>query len=285
VQKAGKRWTEAYPRGVMFPTPSDPVVNMDMPGTDGNPRAEGGARPSADDGNTGGNSLDRRSEVDAFLRKVAALPPRPAMSARKRGRLMFALDATASRGPTWDRACHIQGDMFASAADLGGIEVQLVYYRGFRECRASPWVANAVDLSCRMTAVTCLGGQTQIGRVLAHAAKETRQCKVDALIFVGDACEEEPDHLCHLAGELGLLGVPAFIFHEGTDPAVRRVFTQMARLSGGAYCAFDAASAQQLRELLKAVAVYAAGGRTALEDWSRGKSPEVLRLTHQLAGS
>ncbi|MBM3512010.1 MAG: VWA domain-containing protein, partial [Alphaproteobacteria bacterium] len=58
-----------------------------------------------------------RAEVDAFLKKVAQTVP---VAAGGRGRLMFALDATASREPTWDRACQIQGQMFAETAALGG---------------------------------------------------------------------------------------------------------------------------------------------------------------------
>jgi len=221
------------------------------------------------------------AEVADFLRRVAATPA-PVRKGGQAGRLMFALDATASRQPTWDSACRIQSDMFAAAAELGGLEVQLVFYRGFGECRASPWVGDAADLARRMGGVSCLGGQTQIGRVLAHAAKETGRRRVNALVFVGDACEENPDRLCHLAGELGLLGVPAFVFHEGGDPAVRLVFQQIARLSGGAYCPFDAGSAAQLKELLRAVAVFAAGGRAALENHAKGGAEAVLRLTRQL---
>ncbi|WP_225889859.1 vWA domain-containing protein [Indioceanicola profundi] len=220
-------------------------------------------------------------DVAAFLSKVAAMPP-PSRSAGTKGRLIFALDATASRQPTWDRAQHIQGEMFEAAAGLGGLEVQLVFYRGFGECKASPWVGDAGALLGRMTAVTCLGGQTQIGKVLAHARRQTEDKRVNALIFVGDAMEEDPDHLCHLAGELGLLGVPVFMFHEGGDPVVGNVFRQIAKLSRGAYCPFDSSSAQQLKDLLRAVAVYAAGGRAALQDWSRGRSGAVRLLTSQM---
>jgi hypothetical protein len=219
------------------------------------------------------------AEVADFLNKVAATSARTASG--QRGRLVFAMDATASREPTWDRACHIQGEMFTETAALGGLEVQLVYYRGFGECRASRWAGNAQDLLRFMTRVRCLGGQTQIRKVLSHAIKETGKRKVDAVIFVGDAMEEDIDRLCHLAGELGLLGVPVFLFHEGGDPVVRRAFEQIARLSGGAYCPFDAGSAQQLRDLLSAVAVYAAGGRQALVDFE-GSLGGTLRLTQQL---
>ena len=220
------------------------------------------------------------ANVDAFLERVAATPaPRPDGG---RGRLMFAMDATASRAPTWDTACQIQGQMFEETAALGGLEVQLVFYRGFGECRNSHWVADSKSLVRRMSRVYCLGGHTQIARVLGHAIKETRRKKVDALVFVGDCMEEDVDHLCHLAGELGLLGVPAFVFHEGVEPIAARAFKQIARLSNGAYCSFDMGSAKQLRELLSAVAVYAAGGRRALEDYGRRAGGAVLGITRQV---
>jgi hypothetical protein len=220
-----------------------------------------------------------RAEVDAFLEKVRLLPE---VRTGGRGRLVFAMDATASRAPTWDRACRIQGEMFEATAALGGLEIQLVFYRGFAECKASRWIAAAKDLHAAMSAVACAGGRTQIERVLAHVAKEARARKVGAAVFVGDAMEESHDRLAHLAGELGLLGVPVFVFHEGGDPVAARCFRDIARLSGGAYCPFDAGSAQQLKELLGAVAVYAAGGLKALEAYGRRRGGAALLLTSRL---
>jgi hypothetical protein len=218
--------------------------------------------------------------VDAFLRDLQrAPPPRPSAT---RGRLIFALDATASREPSWDRACRIQGEMFEATAALGGLDVKLVYYRGFNECKASRWMTNAADLHRVMRSVSCLGGETQIERVLAHALTETRRHRVGALVFVGDAMEEEVDRLCQLAGELGLNGVPIFLFHEGDNPIAGRAFRQMARLSRGAYLRFDLASADRLKDLLGAVAVYAAGGYKALCAYGERKGGEVLRLSAQL---
>jgi hypothetical protein len=220
-------------------------------------------------------------EVADFLRKLAATPaPRP--DAGKRGRLLFALDATASRQPTWDRACHIQAEMFKETAALGGLDIQLVFYRGFGEFRSTGWLGDSHELARRMIGVSCLGGRTQIAKLLRHALAETRRQKINALVFVGDAMEEDVDELGHLAGELGLLGVPVFVFHEGRDPVAARTFQQIARLSNGAYCRFDANSAQQLRELLSAVAVFAAGGRPALENYSRRAGGAVLQITRQL---
>jgi|SRR5690606_6851665 len=222
----------------------------------------------------------RSAEVQAFLRQVAAAPsPR---AGAQRGRLIFAMDATASRGPTWDRACQIQAEMFHATGALGGLDVQLVFYRGFGECKASPWVSDAAALARKMTAVGCLGGQTQIGRVLRHAVKECRSRRVNALIFVGDAFEEDIDEVCAQAGEMGLLGMPAFMFHEGHDPVARNAFEQIARLSGGACCSFDAQSADQLKALLRAVAIFAAGGMAALEDYGRRHGGEAAQLSGQL---
>jgi len=221
-----------------------------------------------------------KAAIDAFVEKVRSTPV--VKSARGRGRLMFAMDATASREHSWDRACQIQGEMFTETAALGGLDIQLCYYRGFGEFEASPWLSSGDALLQRMTSVSCRGGYTQIEKVLRQAIEQTRQKKVQALVFVGDCMEEDVDRLCHLAGELGMLGVPAFLFHEGDEPAAQGAFKEIARLTRGAYCAFDAASAGQLRDLLSAVAVYAAGGQKALQDFGNDRSEVVRQLTRQL---
>jgi hypothetical protein len=203
-------------------------------------------------------------------------------SGQQRGRLMFAMDATASREPSWDRACRIQGEMFSETAALGGLDIQLCYYRGYGEFEASPWLFSADALLQRMTGVTCRGGNTQIEKVLRQAIEQHGPKKIQALVFVGDCMEEDVDRLCHLAGQLGLLGLPVFMFHEGSDPVAQRAFKEIARLTRGAYCAFDTSSAGQLRDLLSAVAVYAAGGQKALQDFTRGRNQVVHQLTRQL---
>lgn len=220
-----------------------------------------------------------RDEVDTFLQQVATAPK----PTRERGRLIFALDATASREPTWDRAADIQAAMFQETRDLGGLSVQLVHYRGFQELHHSPWCHHAEALLPRMTAVRCAAGITQIGRVLDHAIVEAERQRINALVFVGDCVEEPLAGLAERAGRLGLLGVPVFVFQEGREPSAERALKEIARLSGGAWCPFDAASPRTLKELLSAVAVYAAGGRKALADFSKGRGGAVLRLTQQLS--
>lgn len=218
-------------------------------------------------------------EVAAFLDKVARTPVK---SSGRQGRLIFALDATASRDPTWDTACQLQAEMFQETGSLGGLAIQLAYYRGFNEFHAGDWCTDTDALLRQMTSVRCLGGHTQLGRVLDHGREEMSKQKVQALVFVGDALEEDADAVCHKAGQLGMLGLPLFIFQEGKNPHVRSVFQQAAKLSGGAYAPFNQSSAKQLRDLLSAVAVFAAGGRKALENFSKRSGDDVLRLTRQL---
>jgi hypothetical protein len=214
-------------------------------------------------------------EIDAFVAQARSMPATTA----QRGRLIFAMDATMSRQPSWDMALQLQGEMFEAVAETGGLDVQLMYFRGFDECRASKWVSDAHGLKRLMTSVACRGGFTQIRKVLQHARKEAEAGEVSALVFVGDSMEEDIDHLANTAGELGLMKVPAFMFQEGNNPNAATAFKEIARLTGGAYCRFDAGAADALRALLQAVAVYAAGGRRALEDLSRsGAGPGRLLL-------
>jgi hypothetical protein len=218
--------------------------------------------------------------VDAFIARVRSMTP---AAGTGRGRLIFAMDATMSRQPTWDMALKLQGDMFSAVKQVGGLDVQLVYFRGLNETRASKWVGDPDALARLMTRVSCQGGYTQIRKVLAHAKRESKQVKVNAVVYVGDCMEEDIDELCARAGELGLLGVPMFLFQEGREPKAERTFREIARLTRGAYCHFDAGSARQLRELLSAVAVYATGGHKALKDYSAAtKSHAAVRLLEQL---
>ena len=198
--------------------------------------------------------------IDAFLVEARRVGPVAASTPR----LVFALDATMSRQPTWDVASGVQAAMFDAAAAVGGLCVQLVYFRGFGECRSSRWVADPRALRDLMGRIRCESGATQIRRVLTHVVEEAGRQPVKALIYVGDAIEEAMDGLCSEAGQLGLLGVKAFMFHEGGDPAVAQGFAEVARLTGGAAIAFDAGAPASLEALLRAVAAYAAGGAAAL---------------------
>lgn len=218
-------------------------------------------------------------EVAGFVEQLRNLPG-PARGGA--GRLIFALDATASRQATWDLASQVQGEMFLEAGRVGGLEVQLAFYRGFGECKSSAWVRDTAELVRLMRAVRCVAGKTQIARILQHALNEARRRPVQALVFVGDCMEEDVDELGRLAGELGLLGVRAFMFHEGRDARAEHAFQQIAHLTRGACFPFSAASAADLRALLGGVAAWAAGGRAALTALASRSGGLVKRLEHQL---
>ena len=219
-------------------------------------------------------------EVEDFLAKVRAMPP--VAPSGTRGRLVLGMDATMSRQPSWDTALAIQGDMFAETGKIGGLDVQLVYFRGFDECRASKWSSDTRSLARLMSGIRCMGGNTQILKVLRHLRKEAAGGKVNACVYIGDAMEENIDQLSHMAGEVGLLGIPVFMFQEGRDAAAETGFREIARLTRGAYFRFGSDSAKVLRELLAAVAVYAAGGRAALADHSAKRGGASTQLLEQM---
>jgi hypothetical protein len=209
----------------------------------------------------------RSLRVAALLKKTQAA----------RARLVFAVDATASREQTWDLAASVQSAMFEEAAKIGGLDVQLIYYRG-DEVQQSSWLSDAHELVSKMRTIRCMSGATQIARVLRHIRAENEHGKIAATVFIGDAVEELPDELYAIATELG---VPLFMFQEGDALAiyvnqhgglvhnhpptkVETVFRELARLSGGAYGRFDAGAAKQLRDFMAATAAFAVGGITAL---------------------
>jgi hypothetical protein len=218
------------------------------------------------------------TDVGRFLEAVRQVPARK--TGTDVGRLIFAMDATLSRAATWDMTTHIQNEMFDSTANLGGLAIQLCYYKGYREFSSSAWCTDGDELRPQMARVRCAGGQTQIHRVLSHCLDENRRQKIQALVFVGDAMEENADSLCELAGQMGISKIPAFVFQEGIDSATKQTFQEIARLSGGAYAPFNLASADELKSLLAAVAVYAAGGSKALLNIKNNKA--VGLLTRQL---
>jgi hypothetical protein len=221
-----------------------------------------------------------RNEIEDFLAQQAATKH------HGRGRLIFALDATASRQETWDHAVKLQADMFREVAAIGKLDVQLVYFRGMHgidgECRASSWASDALQLARLMNHVSCRAGHTQITRVLRHALYETTAGQpVSALCYVGDMCEDDPDELMQAARALGQQKVPTFMFQEGCNPSARRVFQDIVKHTNGAYAGFNAGSASQLAELLRAVALFATGGLEAL---AHSSNKEAIRLLGAMRG-
>jgi hypothetical protein len=199
------------------------------------------------------------SELASFLEETAA-----EYKLAGRGRLIFGLDATMSRKETWDAAASLQASMFREVSAIGALSLQLVYYRGADECRASGWISDPARLATLMSKIDCRAGATQIEKILVHALKETAREKVGALVFVGDAMEESFATLRSKARELDGAGLPVFMVQEGEDPTVEETFKAIASGSGGAYARFNAGGIKQLGDLLRAVASFATGGIAAL---------------------
>jgi hypothetical protein len=183
-------------------------------------------------------------------------------------RLVFGMDATASRQPTWDLAARLQADMFTEAAAVGGLSMQLVYYRGIDECRASKWFTSGAALTQTMIKITCLSGGTQISRILKHTLNQARTSvsPIRALVFVGDCFEEDLDQITPIAADLGRARVPAFMFQEGHNKVAEQAFRRIAEVSGGVWASFDLGSASSLSRLLRGAAKYASGHAEALSE-------------------
>lgn len=217
-------------------------------------------------------------DVAAFVAEARSLTPGRGDAAR----LVFAIDATQSREATWDLASGLQMQMFQAAEAHGGLCVQLVYFRGLDECRASRWHDRARPLVEAMERVHCRAGHTQIARVLRHALQQRSTQKIAALVLIGDACEEEADEIVGLAGQLALVSVPIFAFHEGPDPTAAGLFQEMARVTRGAFHRFDRNAPRALADALRAVAVYASGGAQALEKLAAREGGTFRRIASQV---
>ena len=182
-----------------------------------------------------------------------------------RGRLIFGLDATASRkagmGYGGQRS---RAQMFREAAAIGNLDLQLVFYRG--EANAKPQAGSPIPPARPHHVDDRLPGRQDPDREDSEptSQKETALLHVGRLVFIGDALEENPDTLVTRARELGRSKTPAFLFQEGRDSEVEIRLSRHRSQHGGAY-ALSVRARRQLGELLKAVAVFTTGGLKALE--------------------
>ncbi|MCY3857864.1 MAG: hypothetical protein OXG25_03025 [Gammaproteobacteria bacterium] len=218
---------------------------------------------------------ERDNDVNRFLQAVEKHPLKPVTE----NRLIFALDATASREMTWDLASSLHAELF-NAAKSANLAVQLVHFGGFNQFQASSWNSAPEQLLRHMQQVRCLGGMTQIRRVMSHILNESSTDRtVKAAVYIGDMCEEPMADIVNTAGQLGLRQVPVFVFQEGSERYATEVFRSIAERSGGAHMPFESGSAAQLRELLNAAVVYATEGLDAVR---RLGTPMTKKLLTQI---
>jgi hypothetical protein len=165
-----------------------------------------------------------------------------------RARVIFAVDATASREASWNVARELQAKMFIEAGSDGLLQLQLVYFQA-NTCRASKWAAQGEELARWMGAIQCETGLTQIEKVLQHALREHERAPVQGVTFIGDSMEENIDVLGALADQLGAAGVPLHMCQEGDDISARKAFRLLALKTGGTYSVFNPAVPQTIERL------------------------------------
>ncbi len=191
------------------------------------------------------------------------LPPAEAASVPQRPRLVFGFDATASREPAWAAARQVTDALVRALP--GELDVALAVHGGSRLHTFTEFTANPAALRDRAAAIQCMAGYTQMLPILSRALAAPG---VRVVTYIGDVFEELVGRARKLADEMGRRGMRLFVLHDVADWNARRdaeIFLDIARRTGGCVLPFDANAPDRLRELLAAVAVYAVGGETLLE--------------------
>jgi hypothetical protein len=231
--------------------------------------------PEAEPEEAPAKSLTLLDHIRALLPFGAPQLPATAVT---RPRLIFGVDATASREPAWAAARTVT-DALVKALP-GELDVALAVHGGSMLHTFTEFTANPNTLRDRAAGIACISGMTRLLPILSRALSNAG---VRVVVYIGDVFEESPGRGRKLADAMGLKGIKLIVLHDTADWNARRdaeVFLDLARRTGGCVVPFDANAAARLRELLAAVAVYAVGGAEMLEE-RRGDMPgAVLLLEH-----
>jgi hypothetical protein len=235
-----------------------------------------------------GNLLARLATkiTNAMTSAAATLPavighaePPAETGPSRRPRLVFAVDATASREPAWAAARKVT-DALVKALP-GELDVALAVHGGSRVHTFTGFTNDPATLRDRAAGVTCEAGITRLLPILSASLK---QSSVRVIVYIGDVFEESIPQGRHLADSLGLRGTKLIVLHDTADPSARRdaeVFWDLAKRTGGCVLPFDASASGRLRDILSAVAVYAVGGEKLLRE-RRDDLPGAVALLEHL---
>lgn len=190
---------------------------------------------------------------------------------RQRVRIGFIVDATASRDGAWEQAQTVQGRMFQAVAGLGRVSLRLVHFGG-GELTDHGWSENTRKLATRMAAVRCRQGLTQVLPALRVFMDDGE--KIDAVILVGDAFEEEPAEALMLCHTLRIRGIRVFAFFEGELLAAEDQFRLIAGTTGGRFARLG--DDLPLTDLCEGVALLAAGGEKAVRRLGNERARRLL---------
>jgi hypothetical protein len=194
-------------------------------------------------------------EERAALRTAAA-------QNRPRARLVFAVDATASRSAAWDTARRVTDTLFQALP--GQLDVALAVHGGDRVHTFTEFVSDPNVLRDTAAGISCVGGHTKLIDIMQRTS-DARDVKV--LLYIGDSFEESIEQAREAADALKARGVRLIVLHDlpGENKAAGDVFADLARRADGLVLPFDAGAAARIREILEAVAVLAVGGVKLLE--------------------
>jgi hypothetical protein len=198
-----------------------------------------------------------------------------------RPRLVFAVDATASREPAWAAARQVTDALFKALP--GALDVALAVHGGSRVHTFTPFTNDANTLRDRAAGVTCHAGSTRLLPILAACL---RQQGVRVVVYIGDVFEESVPRGRQLTDAMNAHGAKLIVLHDMADPVARRdaeVFWDLAKRTGGCVLPFDASAPGRLRDRWSAVAVYAVGGEKLLRD-RQSDLPGAVALLEHLAG-
>lgn len=229
-------------------------------------------------------NLPEKSSKSAFLEKVGALSKpkdssKLASALKKTPKLLFAMDATASRQASWDVAQEITLSMFDVIP--GGLKIALAHHSGGQLREVTDFKDDSSFFKKKINAVRCVAGETALNQVLENASEIPG---LNSLIYIGDAFEENPASAFEIARKLKAKGVPCFLFQEGDNPYVKETFTSIAEITGGAVFPFAMDSLLHVRERLDAIAAFAAGGMKLLQE-KRASLPAARELIERLGSS
>ena len=220
-----------------------------------------------------------RALVAPLTAAISGTPQQDVATTPTRPRLVFGVDATASREPAWDTARKVTDALFRALP--GELDVALAVHGGSRLHTFTAFTANAATLRDRAAAITCCEGATRLLPILSRALSAQG---VRVVVYIGDVFEESPTRARQHADAMGARGIRLIVLHDIADWQARRdaeFFADLARRTGGCVLPFDANAPDRLRELLRAVAVYAVGG-TALLEAKRADLPAAALLLRHL---
>lgn len=227
-------------------------------------------------------ALDRiRNATPA--KKIASVPSKAALRAaavsERRPRLVFGIDATASREPAWEAAKKITDSLFTTLP--GELDVALAVHGGGVVSMFSAFSSDVQRFRDLAAGVSCRAGHTQLVPLMQRTREHP---DVKVFLYIGDCFEESEEEAYEAADALKARGIRAVMLHDASsgDMAARRVFEEIAKRTGGVCLDFYGGDRQAMKNIFEAVAVLAVGGIKLLQQ-RRSQLPGAAKLLPYLS--